>query len=119
MGWSGITGLGCQHNAGASCHIVLEGHTWPVVSVSVDFVCGRILSTSGQGVLKVWDLDSGSCIRTLAGHEGLVAAAADFANGRAASGGEEGSFRIWDLDSMQSTRIVQAAHDGPVHVVVV
>ncbi len=46
----------------------LEGHSSTVGSVSVTPDGRRVVSGSDEGTLRVWDLESGRCLRTLEGH---------------------------------------------------
>ena len=45
---------------------VLEGHTLRVSSVSAND--NLIISCSGDKTIKIWDIDSGSCLKTLKDH---------------------------------------------------
>jgi NACHT domain- and WD repeat-containing protein len=53
-----------------------------------------------DGAIRVWDLDTGECLRTLDGHKGAVWSISVTPDGsRAVSGGEDGTLRVWDLES--------------------
>ena len=53
-----------------------------------------------DGVLKLWDVESGTCLRTLAGHENSISSVAITPDGRwAISGSYYGVVMIWDLES--------------------
>ncbi len=55
---------------------------------------------TGQGTLKVWDLDSGEELHELSGHSDSVNAAAISPDGRlAVSGSSDKTIKVWDLDS--------------------
>jgi WD40 repeat protein len=62
---------------------------------------GRAVSGSSDETLRVWDLASGQCTRTLKGHTGWVwaVAVAVTADGRAVSGSSDETLRVWDLAS--------------------
>ena len=50
--------------------------------------------------LKVWDLDSGRELRTLAGHSDYVRGVAVTADGRrAVSASDDNTLKVWDLES--------------------
>lgn len=60
----------------------------------------QAVSGSYDRVLKVWDLDSGSELRTLEGHCGWINAVAVLPDGRRAiSGSDDRTLRVWNLDS--------------------
>jgi WD40 repeat protein len=62
----------------------------------------RALSGSDDRTLRLWDLDSGQCLRTLRGHSDSVRALAVLEGGcRALSGSDDSTLRLWDLDSGQ------------------
>jgi WD40 repeat protein len=57
-------------------------------------------SGSHDGTVRVWDLDAGTLLHTLTGHDHGVWAVAVGADGRrAVSGGGDGEARVWDLDA--------------------
>jgi WD40 repeat protein len=50
--------------------------------------------------VRVWDLDTGACLRTLQGHTKTVWSVALHADGRrAVSGSDDNTVRVWDLDT--------------------
>lgn len=50
--------------------LVLEGHTGPVNSVEVQGT--TLVSGSWDATAKIWDLESGNCVKTLEGHSYAV-----------------------------------------------
>jgi len=74
----------------------VKGHTSGVRGVS--FVGGgdRALSCSMDGSLKLWDVESGEAVRSLAGHAGGVRGIAVTPDGRRAiSAGMDCTLRVW------------------------
>jgi WD40 repeat protein len=60
------------------------------------------VSASLDTTLKVWDLDTGEDLRTLAGHEAAVEAVAITSDGRrAVSGSTDNTLRVWDLETAE------------------
>jgi WD40 repeat protein len=60
----------------------------------------RAISGSGDKTLRVWDLESGEKLRTLAGHSGSVDAVAVYDGGqRAISASGDNTLKVWDLDT--------------------
>ena len=76
----------------------LEGHTECVTVVSITPDGHVAVSGSDDKTLRVWDLDTGQCIRTLEGHTGKVGAVSITPDGRiAVSGSFDHTVRVWDL----------------------
>jgi WD40 repeat protein len=74
----------------------------------------RALSASQDGTLRLWDLRSGNCLRTLTGHTGKVTAAAFAADGRwGFSASADATIGIWDLATGACVRALEG-HTKPV-----
>lgn len=93
----------------------LDGHTGgvPTVAISAD---GRLaLSGSHDGTARVWDLDTGACLRVLDdSHRGhavdAVRLSAD--GGRALTVGKQGQARLWDVASGACLRTFEPNWSG-------
>lgn len=92
-----------------------------------------IMSSSLDNTIKIWDLNTGQCLRTLFGHvQGIWGLAFDKL--RIVSGSHDKTLRVWDTESgkclyaleghngpvtavaLSDTRIVSAADDGEVKI---
>ena len=51
--------------------------------------------------IKLWDIKTSQCVRTLIGHTGSVAALTILKNGLLASGSYDETIKTWDKDSGQ------------------
>lgn len=112
-----------------SQHQVLRGHADVVscLTCALSFGAGAaavIISGSEDKSLKVWEANSGTCIRTMKGHHDSVwsvccpskgAAVAGFGGGDSTviSGSWDCTIRIWDFTTGECRGVVPAAHsDG-------
>ena len=78
----------------------MEGHIETVASVSLSPDGRRAISGSHDDTLRVWDLESGECLKTLKGHTSAVTSVSLSADGRRAiSGSWDNTLRVWDLES--------------------
>ena len=60
----------------------------------------KVVSGSGDGMVKIWDTESGVELRTLSGHSDWVYAVAVFADGkRVMSWSDDKTVKIWDAES--------------------
>ena len=74
---------------------------------------GRRAVSASRDTLRVWDLESGACLRTLEGHSERVYSVAGTPDGRravSANGGK--TLRVWDLES--GACLIVCSVDGPV-----
>lgn len=61
---------------------------------------GRLLATpSTDGTVRIWDTDSGACLRTIRGQREAMFAAAFDPDGRILATGSDGGTSLWDVDS--------------------
>jgi len=74
----------------------------------------RAVSASMDGTLKVWDLETGSELRTLEDHTDSVFAVAVTRDGkRAVSASRDRTLKVWDLETGSVLRTLED-HSGPV-----
>ena len=56
--------------------------------------------------LRVWDPESGECLRTLVGHQDSVTCCAPLGVGCVVSGGTGGSMRVWSCETSETMRVL-------------
>ena len=96
----------------------LTGHQDPVWALAISSDSRTVVSgagdinrsghfSHGDNTLRVWDLASGTLLRTLSGHEGGVYAVTLSPDGRIAfSGSQDQTVRVWDLASGRLLRTI-------------
>lgn len=84
--------------AGGSLLRILTGHNDSVNAIAITQDGKQVVSGSEDGVLMVWDLETGKKPLTLKAHSKLVTAIAISPdNKQVISGSEDGTLRVWDL----------------------
>jgi WD40 repeat protein len=68
----------------------------------------ELISGSGDGLIRVWDAETGKELRRLGGHKGGVLALSLARDGRTlASGGADQAARLWDLRAGKELRVLR------------
>jgi WD40 repeat protein len=106
------------------CVRVFEGHTAQVWSVDLAVLpllsCQRgesktqtiLASGSDDLTLKLWDLDTGCCLRTLEGHRDWVRSLKFSPDGRLlASSSVDRTVRLWDVETGECWRVLEGHAD--------
>jgi F-box and WD-40 domain protein 1/11 len=88
-----------------------EGHDRGLACV--EFKGDLIVSGSSDRKIKIWNANTGSCLKTLEGHNALVRALAfDPQNGRLVSASYSGSIRVWDVYTGETVREFKDVHES-------
>ncbi len=81
---------------------ILMGHSGAVSSVAITADGHYAVSGSADNTLRVWDLETGQCLKTLQGHTEGVTSVSITPDGRLAiSGSLDSTLRLWDLSKNQ------------------
>jgi small GTP-binding protein len=87
---------------------VLKEHASSVWSVAWSGDGLRALSGSDDRTVRLWDVESGRCLRVLEGHTARIMSVAWSDDGlRALSGSEDRTVRLWDVESGRCLRILE------------
>jgi WD40 repeat protein/serine/threonine protein kinase len=77
----------------------------------------HVLSASADGTVRVWNRETGVCMRAMAGHEDGVNCLAVATEGTTCvSGGQDGEVILWNWETGETLRVMKA-HRGPVHCI--
>jgi WD40 repeat protein len=76
--------------------IVLEGHSDAINSLAI-LPNGYIISASDDTTLKIWNIRTSQCIKTLEGHNGRVSSLLIHSNGNIISYSKERELKFWDI----------------------
>jgi WD40 repeat protein len=98
---------------------ILTGHTSWVNSVALTPDGRHVVSGGGyvDFTLRLWDLHTGQCLRTMEGHNGSIDSVALTPDGKhAVSGSYDKTLRLWDLHTGQCLRTMEG-HTGSVNSV--
>jgi len=82
-----------------------------VYITSLLWVDGHLISGSWDHTIKIWDLNSRKCIRTLEGHTDHVTSLA-WVHGNFVSGSDDKTIKIWDLNSGKCLRTLHGHTDA-------
>jgi WD40 repeat protein len=99
---------------GLICKKVFYGHSGGITCVQLDE--SVLVSGSVDKEIKLWDVTTGTCVRTLSGHKSYVKALQLYFHGLASAGGEESEIKLWDMRQGKCIRTF-FGHDGGVTVV--
>jgi len=77
---------------------------------SLIWVSGTLISGYSDPTIKIWDINTGQCTKTLAGHTGSVNSLL-CVNGMLISGSSDHTIRIWDINRGRCTKTLEGHTD--------
>ena len=86
----------------------VEGHADYVYSVTITPDGKKAVSGSRDNTLRLWDIESGACLKVLEGHTDTVYSVALTPDGkRVVSGSSDKTLRMWDLESGACLKVLE------------
>ena len=86
----------------------LEGHGSAVYSVRFSPDGKRLASGSWDMTVRLWDAETGACVRTLEGHRHTVRSVCFSPDGRqVASGNSDNTVRLWNVETGECVRTLE------------
>jgi WD40 repeat protein len=86
----------------SDAELTLEGHEEGIWACAITPDGSRVISTSRDRTLRVWDLQSGEALAVLRGHDAEVRGCAVMPDGRrVVSASADETLKIWDLETGQ------------------
>ena len=76
-----------------------DQHSSLVNSIKVDEFSNKLITASFDKSIKIWDLETGECLKTLNDHKHCVTSILIIPNNKFITGYVDGIIKIWDLNS--------------------
>ena len=80
----------------------LKGHTGDVYHIII-LADGRLVSTSADSTLKIWNIETEKCVQTLLGHSSAVYCSFQLTDSVLISGSGDKTLKIWNLQEKSNT----------------
>jgi WD40 repeat protein len=91
----------------------LRGHTNWIGQIAWSPYGRMLASPSGDKTIRLWDVETGECLKTLEGHQDAVSSVAfDPAGSTLASGSEDGSIKLWEPASGKLLRTLKGHQEA-------
>jgi len=86
----------------------LEGHTDEVTSIALTTNGAYALSGAADTTLRLWDIETGQCVRVFVGHTARISSLAISADDRfALSASDDLTLRLWELETGRCLTVLQ------------
>ena len=86
-----------------SCQTIqnYDQHTNTIRSIKVDEIHNKLITGSHDATIKIWDLETGECKKTLLDHKVSVQSVLILPNNKFISGSLDKTIKIWDFNSYE------------------
>ena len=82
-------------------------HSGLIKSVQVDEKSNKLITGSEDKTIKIWDLETGKCLKTLNNHAKEVISILMIPNNKFISGSDDRTFKVWDLNSYECLKTIE------------
>ncbi|KAJ3402300.1 hypothetical protein HDV05_008600, partial [Chytridiales sp. JEL 0842] len=93
----------------------LKGHTDGVMCLQFDDCNGTLVTGSYDSTVRVWDVETGECLKVLTGHTRCVRGL-QFDDNKLVSGSIDRTIRIWSMKTFECIRVMEGHTDAVVCV---
>ena len=91
---------------------ILRGHSKPVNSASFSPDGELVVSASSDSTIRIWDVKTGQCVRTIKGHNGSVNNANFSPDGKLiVSASDDRTVKIWDVQTGMNLKTLEGHND--------
>ena len=112
LGWPASAQALTTPNLGQLSLAPAPWHVGDVNAVAFSTNGQHIATGSNDGTLRLWDVDTGQCLRALTGHESGLTSVTFSPDGlHIASGSHDHTLRLWDVDTGQCLRVMTGHED--------
>jgi WD40 repeat protein len=108
---AGADGIYILDSMLGSIKLSFNDHTKEIYCVNYSQNGKLLCSSSKDGTVKIWDIQSGKLITDFILHQGSVFAACFISDNRVISAGEDQIIRMWQIDNGEQVRIFEG-HSG-------
>jgi WD40 repeat protein/nucleoside phosphorylase/uncharacterized protein YjbI with pentapeptide repeats len=106
------TGLAVSAEGAVDVNLELTSHSAAIHVCAFFPNSQQLVSASGDGTLRIWNIFAGECVRVLHGHVGSVlGCAVSDDGGWIASSGADRTIRIWSVKSGEIARVLKGHED--------